>query len=353
MKITILTFQFAHNYGALLQAYALQQYLLLVGHQVDIAPYYPQIFNLDYAINPLIKGISLRRRLKLAVTYSKRKKQAECFVAFQTTVLNTELSIQTEKKLCEFLNQYDMVICGSDQIWNDKLTGDTSAYFGAGTKAKLVSYAASLGVKQLTKVQEKNIQKYIPGFFAVSVREWESKELLQQIINCDVKVVLDPVFLLPKKEWEKRIAKSKIKIDEPYLILYFLQNDNVLLHYAKCYAQEKHLRLLEIHPTITSSHKGAKKIESVGPDEFLYLIKNAACVCTNSFHATAFSVIFRKKLLHIPNCNSPERTVSLLKQLEISLIDEVEEEPLYNLAMYNEKKLKVLVENSGMMNKTL
>ena len=79
MNISILTFQFAHNYGALLQAYALKEYLASLGHCVRIAPYFPAWAQIEYAINPFAKGVPPKRRIRLALQYRKRKRQIEVF----------------------------------------------------------------------------------------------------------------------------------------------------------------------------------------------------------------------------------------------------------------------------------
>ena len=130
------------------------------------------------------------------------------------------------------------------------------------------------------------------------------------------------------------------------MFLYFLRDDPKLLHCAREYADNNGLTIYEVHPTLAKFHEGCKSIIDVGPREFIWLIKNAECVCTNSFHATSFSVIFHKKLLHIPNEVSPERTMGLLSYLNLDTGKETNGLPLYNLDGCDYTHLNEVIEAS-------
>ena len=337
MKITILTFQFAHNYGALLQAFALKEYLQTIGHQVSLAPYYPKWAQAEYAISPFAKGVSLRRRIRLALQFFKRKKQSQIFNNFILKDLNIGKTFSSKDNLIEWLNDYECVICGSDQIWNNKITGNGNDYFASGSKSRKIAYAASLGTTSLTKEQKRNILDCLPGFSAVSVREPGSATLIEKMVNMKVDVVLDPVFLVDESRWSK--FSMPVNIKRKYMFLYFLQENDKLLKYAKDYAKQNNLIIYDVHPTMASRHDGCVRINDVGPKEFIWLIHNAECICTNSFHATAFSAIFRKKLIHIPNSKSPERTISLLARVGLQLKSD-DDFPIYDLNLINSYNLQ-------------
>lgn len=343
MKTAILTFQFAHNYGALLQAYALKQYLKSHDVEGEIAPYYPDWAQTEYAISPFAKGISLRRRTRLALQYWKRKGQSEVFNKFISEELDAGNTFSSESELKKWLEMHECVICGSDQIWNSNITGAGGAYFAGDCKVKKISYAASLGTTQLNETQKRNIIDYLPSFSSISVREPGSAMQLTQILHKDVQVVMDPVFLLDRSDWKK--LSRPVNINSKYLFLYFLQENEKLLEYAKKYAKENGLKIYEVHPTLATKHNGCKRLENVGPKEFIWLIENASCVCTNSFHATAFSTIFRKKLIHIPNSKSPERTTSLLERVGIELKKD-KDFPLYDISLCDDTNLKYEIEKS-------
>ena len=333
MHIAILTFQFAHNYGALLQTFALKQYLQSLGHDVDVAPYYPQWAQKEYANSPFAKGISLKKRIRLTVLYPKRKRIVARFEDFKKNCLKLSEYFTTESELKVYLNRYDVVVFGSDQIWNNNITDATSAYFGNDISPDRVAYAASLGTNVLTEVQKQNAKKYLPRFKAISVRESLSKDLLEQVVKETIHTVVDPVFLLSQEDWESEC--TPVKLRGKFMFLYFLRDDQLLLEYAYKYAKAHDLPIYEVHPTLARFHTGCIPIIDVGPREFLWLIKNSECVCTNSFHATSFSFIFRKKLLHIPNEVSPERTESLLSYLGIDVSNNGVNLPLYDLSKCN------------------
>ena len=343
MNITTLTFQFAHNYGALLQAYALKDYLQLLGHHVSIAPYYPEWAQAEYAINPFSKGVPPKRRIRLALQYFKRKKQSRIFDEFISKDLSIGKSFSSKHDLIKWINSFDYVICGSDQIWNNKITGNGNDYFAFGTKTTKIAYAASLGTTQLTTEQKRNIQDCLPDFSSVSVREPSSAKAIEKILNIKVNVVLDPVFLVDESIWAK--FSSPVDVKGKYLLLYFLQENENLLKYAKEYAKNNGLIIYDVHPTMSGRHDGCVRINNVGPKEFIWLIQNAECICTNSFHATAFSTIFKKKLIHIPNSKSPERTVSLLSRIGVKLKTDGEF-PIYDLNLSNKCILKDEIQKS-------
>lgn len=343
MNITILTFQFAHNYGALLQAYALKDYIQSLTHHVSIAPYYPKWAQAEYAISPFSKGVPPKRRIRLALQYFKRKKQSKIFNDFITDDLKISKTFSSEDDLKKWINDYECVVCGSDQIWNSNITGLGGEYFAAGAETMKISYAASLGTIRLTDEQMKNFKLYLPDFSAVSVREPSSAKAIEDILNIKVNVVLDPVFLIDENRWSN--FGNQVQVKSKYLFLYFLQENENLLECAKEYAKKNGLIIYDVHPTMSKKHNGCIRIDNVGPKEFVWLIQNAECVCTNSFHATAFCTIFKKKLIHIPNSKSPERTVSLLERVSLK-IKTCNEFPIYDFALSNEKRLIEEIKNS-------
>lgn len=343
MRTTILTFQFAHNYGALLQAYALKKFVSLNGNETTIAPYYPEWAQAEYAIIPFAKNIPPRRRIRLAMQYSKRRKLSSIFESFIREELAVKDTFDNHEALQAWINENDYVICGSDQIWNNLITKDDPSYFAVGSGAKKIAYAASTGTTALNETQKKFITRYLPDFKAISVREPDSAKQIEQILDKKIQVVMDPVFLLPGSEWD--LLASPIDISGPYMFLYFLQENEGLLNYAKEYAKENGLIIYDVHPTMAKHHEGCKRLDLVGPKEFLWLIKYAECVCTNSFHATSFSTIYRKKLLHIPNSKSPERTISLLKRAGFDLIPSGNL-PFYELNCSNRDGLNKEIETS-------
>ena len=165
---------------------------------------------------------------------------------------------------------------------------------------KRISYAASIGVTSLTDQEQEDYRKNLLSFNAISVREKQAVSLLQDISPVEISYVLDPVFLLDASEWKKitsaRIIKSK------YLFCYFLGNDEELRKIAQQYAKEKKLKIVTLPYLQGVYHKadykfGEYRLFDITANDFLSLIFNADFIMTDSFHVTAFSIIFEKEFI--------------------------------------------------------
>lgn len=314
MKVGILTFHCADNYGAVLQAYALQEYLKSLGHEAFIINYRPKYLTFHYRIfvnslpdgsvlmklkyflrNVLIAPIRLKRHLSFA---SFRKKHLNC--------LNIDLN--------EPYNNLDIFIFGSDQIWNSTITnGLDEIFFGnfvASTNKKLIAYAASAGsTLNINNTQKIFFQEHLSKFYAIGVRE---KSLLNFLKPLQCFLTIDPV-LLAGQELFNKIAQYNIK--GKYLLLFQLGDNHDVEKIAFQVGRKKKLPIIKINSS-SESLKNRKVISSASPELFLSYIKNASYVVTPSFHGTAFSILFKKDFTSV--CLSSiegERIVNLLQQL--------------------------------------
>lgn len=321
MKVGILTFQFPYTYGAMLQAYALKSYIEKKGNETYVLPYFPVHFQQGYSISPFQAGISLKHKVYNAVTYCKKRTQVSLFEQFKDVYLysNREREVSEEAVISKCMKNFDIVFYGSDQIWNDLITKGDPLYFGAKSTARKISYAASMGTIKCSDIQKKLVAEFLPDFYKLSVREPESQTIIDNEIHRWPELVCDPVFLKSVEEW--RQIEKPVKTPEKYMLLYMLENNRDLFEKAQNYAQKCSLEIIEIHPSLTMRHKKTKLMRNVGPREFVYLIDHAESICTNSFHCVSFSIIFKKRLLHIPNSNSPERTRSILNRVSIFISD--------------------------------
>lgn len=347
MRVGILTFQFAHNYGALLQAYALRTFLKQNGTNVEFIPYYPVRFQKEYEINPFVEGLSFKQRVAKIIKYKMKKPSYDRFKLFKEKELNIKACISKLDSLKQYLENFDVIIFGSDQIWNTELTENDFLYFGKDVNNKKISYAASLGTDKLLWEQNEGIRRYLDNFEALSVREEHSRQIIGSLLNRQCYVTVDPVFLLSSEQWND--CKAEMEINRPYMIVYMLEDDIELKSYAKEYAMAHELDIYEIHPIRGNRHKEFCQLVDVGPKEFISLIRNAEIVCTNSFHAVSFSIIFEKKCLHLPNCKSSMRTVSLLHLAGINLKGN-NEMPIYE---FNEATLEKMMPLIGFSKKFL
>lgn len=311
MKIGILTFQYANNYGALLQAYALRKYLLNLGHEVYI---------LNYDNSMLyMKNRNLKKKILTCVwdIFSKilgKNKRLKKFEIFRKK--NLEISMSVMKNIEEIRayvanTKYDAYIVGSDQVWNPYITSNDSVYcLSFATNEKKIAYAASFGISCFPLNLEENFIKYINKFNFVSVRENTGKDILNKMNYQDVRVVLDPVFLLEKKQWEKLAITN---INYSYILCYYMPGDKVCEKKIKKIAENLRNRFgykiinigrKEYHKFINDG----KDIIDASPNEFLGYFKNAKFIVTNSFHGTAFSLIFEKEFYSVVNLSINNET---------------------------------------------
>lgn len=312
MKIGILTFHCAHNYGAILQAYALQEVLTNRGHDVEFidyqSPYLLRIYKWLTWKRFIHKDISISvREIGLL---SKRKMRYDRFQRFIKDKL-------TLSKHSYNLQSYDVIIIGSDQVWNTTLThGFDSMYWGAWNHQHTIvaSYAASMEDKIVLEKKSK-IAHFLKNFDYISVREKSIKEQLKQLTNKPIDVVVDPTLLLNREKWSDLGGKPIIEHD--YILLYQVRNNNVALDIAHKIAAELKMKLVCLSARLDSCND--KVAISSGPMEFLSLFRHAKFVVCTSFHGTVFSIVY-----HVPffsvilNDGKDARVINLLSQAGLS-----------------------------------
>lgn len=302
MKIGILTFHCAHNYGAVLQCYALQETLKGMGHDVEIIDYRPEylikpydVFNSKRLSSPTILGC-LKKCLQEIIVFPKRLKRYKAFSHF----IGYKLNLSERVVENNIPAKYDVYIMGSDQIWNPKITrGFDAVYLGdfthAESNSRYVAYAASMAVTELDGPSKCYLSNALSNFNAISVRERQLAPLLQPLTKNKIAVVLDPTLLADPEIWENVTEGPHIK--GKYVLVYQIRRDVNILRIANEIAAQLDASVVEIaNPNI---HTNNYKFVSASPEEFVELFKNASCVVTTSFHGTAFSVIFHRSFYFV------------------------------------------------------
>lgn len=318
MKISTITFHKVCNNGAVLQAYALMKHLLNEGHEVEIIDYQPKVVQEPYKIffhrHNDTKNI-FKIILREIISPLFRIKSRFNFYKFQQKyMIMTKKRYKNIDELKKYYPKSDMYICGSDQIWNDEITGgiDKGYFLQFGEEdTKRVAYAASCG-KKIDSGNMIEAVKYLKEFNGVSVREQETSEMFKKY-KIDTKVVLDPVFLLDEKEWAS-IGKKRI-VNEEYLLIYALCPGDELYESAKILADKMKLKIVEISNKMTKNKNADINFSFIGPEEFISLIYHSNFVITNSFHGTAFSLILKKQFLCFPHKLIKERNGRVLNLL--------------------------------------
>lgn len=209
---------------------------------------------------------------------------------------------------------YSCYVVGSDQIWNPEITfGLRKAYFGAfenKRKKKVIAYAASLGGTKLPSEYDREFAELLRSVDAISLREAEAVPYVKQFCEKTVEAVLDPVFLLEQKHWERIEVFSERK---GYILIYLTEQNEKLVSYVKSLSEDKGLPVVELRIDAGMTDKTFKVERTAGPAEFLGLIHNADYVVTNSFHVTAFSIIYQKQFVAFSHMSRGARLRNILR----------------------------------------
>lgn len=330
MKIGILTYHRANNYGAMLQAYALRQVLLNYSQDVSFVAYNPQYIKDDY--------VTVVHR-KSFVSCGKRKKlrypiylMHYFYLRIKEWMRNRAFETFTSKHLTEgrLEAHYDLVVYGSDQIWCKQhmaaCPGYDAFYFGDNQldAKRSIAYAASMGSIEAQPEEYGFIKERIDKFDAISVREQSLKDFLSELTGREIEVSIDPVLLLTKEQWNSLIPNRRL-IKEKYVLCYNILEDDDVDRYAIEYAKKRNMRLINLVPRIYDSAYTKDDYITAGPLEFLQLVRDTEFVVSSSFHGVAFSIVYRKQFIAKLH-HKKERVESLLNQLGIpnALVDELE-----------------------------
>lgn len=297
MKVATLNYHNAYNYGAVFQAAALQQIITELGHDCSIIDYQnPKIAN-QYNFKPLKLDATLVRNARanlVLLPYIKKKK-----LNFQKWLDSYKKTSPVDRNtIISLKDVYDRFVVGSDQVWNTKCHGNDQSYFldFLGDNKKRIAYAASFGSYNIPDSDKKTVEEYIPSFANISVREKRGAEIIKEITGRTVTDTMDPVLLVGKSYWDRRMELVETK--EKYIFVYQLGHGHAVSKYA--IELKKHTGLKIIYVTVhidnmlRYSMKDINKSD-VSPEMFLCLLSNAEYVVTNSFHATALALLFEKK----------------------------------------------------------
>lgn len=367
MKIKTITCHDVYNLGASLQAFALQHYLESQGHDVEIIDYKPDYLSGHYKLwsvsnskydKPLIKQLYLLAKLPGRLLGLKRKK---VFDAFTSKYLHLTRRYNSYEELKANPPQADAYIAGSDQIWNTLFPNgrDKAFYLDFGhPEVKRISYAASFATANIVPEYREFVKQELKNLDACSIREKKSMPLLHSLGCTDGTAVCDPVFLLDKSEWMTLALSSKLQTQssEKYLLVYLTDKSKEIEHIA---LEAKAATGWKIYVVGAFREKWADNCyANAGPLEFVHLINQSQFVISNSFHATAFSIIMERKFCVVNRTEGiNERMKSLLEDYGLedrltntfddSLLDEID------CNSVNSKKEKIIASSKKWLNDVL
>lgn len=299
MKLGIITWFTGSNYGTNLQAIALQYYLRNQGYEVNIINYEVPLQNVKREKKPFIKRL-LYQPEKYAIKIALKryepeieKRDRKIFNAICNNCILTP-QIKTIEELISVCNTFDLLICGSDQIWNPNWYD--RFYFADydGINTRCISYAPSMGVNAIPEEVIPKIAHSISRLKCISVREEKAADLLAPYLHQRPEVVVDPTLLLTKEDWLK-IFPEKKQENQDYILALFLSDEKAHLSAAKKFAKAHNCKLILIPYKGITYLQCADKRADAGLGDLFDLIRNANYILTDSFHITVFSIIHRKQ----------------------------------------------------------
>ena len=339
-KAAIITIYSRLNYGNRLQNYAVQE--LLKG--IDIEP---------LTIKNVSKFGAFRKKIdsdfkigeQITTKNDLYQLKRNRFIEFNEEYLNLYEedpninNIEFNRKL---KNYFDYFIVGSDQVWNYNIKSLSELNFLPNIESdNKIAFSASLSVDSIPKEFESYYKEYLSKFKAISVREEKAKEILERLLERKIDIVIDPILMLKKEEWEKIMKSPKEKINKKYILVYMISNEKPSIKNI-----ESNIEIVDIN-SINSEYF------LTDPSEFIYLLKNAEYIVTDSYHAAILSIIYNKRCrLYKRNnnyigMNCRVDTIRNILLEDNSNFEETEKylDFIYKSNIYQNNKIKKEIEN--------
>ena len=301
MKVGVLTFHRASNYGTALQAFAMIEALRALGYDAELIDYRPDYTECTLVERKLRDARNIRTVASILVNRfiygAAIGKKYQRFEDFCGTFRCGDTICKTMEDVAHAAQQYDVILSGSDQLWNENITGSDLTYFFPFAHQRKVSYASSFGVAMLEKAREAVIAPLLQDFAAISMREETACGMVREMLFADdappVMRVPDPTLLLTAAEWRQYGHPGLALPEQGYILTYYMIETPVLRAITRKLQQTTGLPVVNIKPSKRQmlQHEGVN-LADAGPAEFLSCYAGAKYVVTNSFHGTVFGINF-------------------------------------------------------------
>mgnify|MGYP000964514923 CR=1 FL=1 len=293
MKVRIVTWLGTGNFGTSLQSYALHKKLQEMGYSVSILHYFtPDDFTFRGRIYKwLMLGRTLLSQMLKGEYFSKKQKKIRKF----NKQNYCHQIIKTNGQYKCLLQETQIFITGSDQVWNGSLVGYDDSYFLHFVKDgnKKGSYAASFGFLKFEEELKPKYRELLQNYKYYNIRETSGVDILKDLFDVDANVTVDPTLLVDKDSWSK--VANNAGISEPYILVYQISPSGKLIEVVKQLKKQTNLKVVAV-PFIMGYYFDYTPKPTVGPSEWVGLFQNASYVVTDSFHGTTFSMIFNRNV---------------------------------------------------------
>lgn len=332
-RVGIITMHRVVNFGSALQVYGLYEAIKNLGYHPEVIDYvFPNSFQKERKSSKslfsrifnkhIIKNIFFKILRDYTNIWSIQKKR---FDEFLNEYVKLSKMYHDRNEILEGPPKYDIVVTGSDQVWNPKHTlGDPTFFCDFADGTPKISYASSFACSELDNIYKESYANLLEQYKFISTREKNGQNIISSIIRKRAEIVCDPAMLIEKDMCLRLAEKSKIKIDYPYILAYILDY-NINPHPAienviEKLSKKTGLRViyLECGGVQGNVFHGNKMIFDAGPLEFLWLVSNAQYIVTSSFHGVVFSITLEKDFYAITDTSvSDDRLSSLCVRLGI------------------------------------
>lgn len=308
MKIGILTFHRASNYGTVLQAQATVIVLQQMGMNAEIIDYRPEYNEKTLRTRKLSQARTIKAVLSVLLNrfiYGKQiEKRLQNFQEYIDTLKVSQQAVYTENDVREIAQNYDIILSGSDQLWNERITGDDMTYFFPFEHPYKISYASSFGVSEISATRKNEIEPLLSSFRYLSVREKTAQTMLEQFLKQskgEIACVIDPTLLVNKRTWLEQVRNSFTPPKGEYILTYYMIETPILRAITNELRRKTGLPVINLKPSKRQVllHEGLNMMWA-GPREFLGCYAGAKYVVTNSFHGTAFAINFEVPMYVAP-----------------------------------------------------
>lgn len=301
MKVGVLTFHRAANYGTALQAFATVETLRSLGFDAELIDYRPEYTERTLRPRYLKKARSVKEAASIlvnrAVYGNQHNEKIHRFLEFIDRMPCGAPVCKTVQEVAAAAQSYDVILSGSDQLWNQKITGDDLSYFFPFAHPQKVSYGSSFGERTVSPERQEVITPYLKEFSVLGLREKTALQMTRQMVGPDYDGklcrVIDPTLLIDASGWKKQMASSVSLPKDGYILTYYMIETPVLRAVTEKLRKETGLPVINLKPSKRQVLcREGQNMMWAGPREFLNCYAGAKYVVTNSFHGTAFAINF-------------------------------------------------------------
>lgn len=337
-KTAIVSCYFIHNYGSMLQAYATQKLLdklNIENETINVGGFLGEFRKAQYSyilksgINSDIfrdrlgkaKNILIKKFLRNDYTSNIKQRDIKFDDFAESIIRKSQVYVSLEDLANKCSDNYGAVLIGSDQLWLPaNIAADYYTLNFVPDEMNSVAYATSFGVSTLPGDAAEMARRFLPRIKHISVREHAGQKLIKELTGRTVPVVCDPTLLFTGEEWMEIQQKDRI-IEEAYIFCYFIGSTQIHRDFVRRLKKETGLKIVALthvdHYMKCDEGYADYTPYDIGPSEFLNLIRNASYVCTDSFHSTVFSILYKKEFFEFKRYtqNTKQSTNSRLDTL--------------------------------------